>query len=47
MIDFAHVHNNNQNSNTELRHLPDESYLFGLRSVIRILKETLGELQTK
>lgn len=45
MIDFAHVHYNNQTANSELLHVADEGYLFGLRSVIRILKETLVELQ--
>jgi hypothetical protein len=46
MIDFAHVQHNNQNMNSELRQVLDEGYLFGLRSVIRILEETLKELQT-
>lgn len=45
MIDFAHVQYNNQNMNSELRQVLDEGYLFGLRSVIRILEETLEELQ--
>jgi hypothetical protein len=46
MIDFAHVQYNNQNMNSQLRQVLDESYLFGLRSVIRILEETLEELQS-
>ena len=46
MIDFAHVQCNNQNMNSKLRQVLDESYLFGLRSVIRILKEILDELQS-
>ena len=46
MIDFAHVQHNNQNISPEITHVLDESYLFGLRSVIRILKETLEELQS-
>lgn len=46
MIDFAHVQCNNQNMNSELRQVLDESYLFGLRSVIRILEEILEELQS-
>lgn len=45
MIDFAHVQSINENMNSELRQVLDESYLFGLRSVIRILEEILEELQ--
>lgn len=47
MIDFAHAHYNNQSNSPELHNVPDNGYLFGLRSVIRILKETLEELQTE
>ena len=45
MIDFAHVQSISENMNSELRQVLDESYLFGLRSVIRILEEILEELQ--
>ena len=45
MIDFAHVQCINENLNSEFRQVLDESYLFGLRSVIRILEEILEELQ--
>ena len=47
MIDFAHVQYNNQDMNSDLRQVLDEGYLFGLRSVIRILEETLEDLQSK
>ncbi|XP_028401553.1 inositol hexakisphosphate kinase 1-like [Dendronephthya gigantea] len=46
MIDFAHVQHNNQNMSSEITHGLDESYLFGLRSVIKILNETLEELKS-
>lgn len=39
MIDFAHVQYNNADMNSDLRNAVDESYLIGLRSVIRILEE--------
>ena len=47
MIDFAHVQYNNLDVNSDLRQVLDEGYLFGLRSVIRILEETLQDLQGK
>lgn len=44
MIDFAHVQCNTQNMNSEFPQVVDESYLFGLRSVIKILEDILQEL---
>ena len=46
MIDFAHVNYDNQNINSDIQQVLDESYLFGLRSVIRILEDILDELQS-